>query len=114
MGLGETSMAHHSYIVRSAADTTAPHTLRSAILYANAHPGTTITFAATLDHHTITLKHELPLILGDHTVIDGSGARHLTISGARQISRVLRRRHDAQSLGDDREPHDKPCCGQGR
>jgi len=75
-------MAHHSYVVRSAADTTAPHTLRSAILYANAHPGTTITFAATLAHHTITLQHELPLILGNKTVIDGSGAPHLTISGA--------------------------------
>src|SRR6516162_7354194 len=74
-------MSLHSYVVTSAADTTGHGTLRSAIRYANAHPGTTITFAATLSHHTITLKHELPLILGNQTVIDGSGATHLTISG---------------------------------
>ena len=43
-------MAHHPhYVVTSAADTTAHGTLRSAILYANAHPGTIITFAATAD-----------------------------------------------------------------
>jgi hypothetical protein len=74
-------MSLHSYIVTSAADTTGHGTLRSAILYANGHPGTTITFAANLAHHTITLLHELPLILGNHTVIDGNRAPHLTISG---------------------------------
>ena len=74
-------MPHHSYVVTSAADTIAHGTLRSAIIFANAHPGTTITFAHKLAHHAITLSHELPLILGNHTVIDGSGAPHLTISG---------------------------------
>ena len=74
-------MPHHHYVVTSAADTKSHGSLRSAILYANAHPGTKITFAATLAHHTITLSHELPLILGNGTVIDGSGAPHLTISG---------------------------------
>jgi hypothetical protein len=78
-------MPHHSYVVTAAADTTTRGTLRSAILFANAHPGTTITFAAKLAHHTITLMHELPLILGNHTVIDGSGAPHLTISGDNQF-----------------------------
>jgi hypothetical protein len=75
-------MSLHSYVVTSAADTSGHGTLRSAILYANAHPGTTITFAAKLAHHTIALSHELPLILGNHTVINGSGAPHLSISGA--------------------------------
>ena len=79
-------MAHHPhYAVTSAADTTAHGTLRSAILFANAHPGTTIAFAAKLAHHTITLSHELPSILGNGTVIDGGGAPHLTISGHDQF-----------------------------
>ena len=78
-------MAHHSYLVKSAADTTAQGTLRSAILFANANPGTTITFAPKLAHRTITLSHELPLILGNGTVIDGSRAPHLTISGNDQF-----------------------------
>ena len=69
-------MPHHHYVVTSAADTKSHGSLRSAILYANAHPGTKITFAATLAHHTITLSHELPLILGKGTVIDGGGAPH--------------------------------------
>jgi hypothetical protein len=71
-----------SYVVTYAADTTAPGTLRSAILFADANPGTTIIFAHRLAHRTITLSQELPLILGNGTVIDGSGAPHLTISGA--------------------------------
>ena len=78
-------MPHRPYVVKSTADTTTRGTLRSAILFANDHPGTTITFAARLAHHTITLSHELPLILGNHTVIDGSGAPHLTISGHNQF-----------------------------
>src|SRR6516225_3107002 len=73
------------YVVTSRADTTAHGTLRSAITFANANPGTTITFAHKLAHHTITLSHELPLILGNGTVINGSGAPHLTISGNDQF-----------------------------
>jgi hypothetical protein len=73
------------YVVRSVADTTAHGTLRSAILFANAHPGTTITFAAKLAYHTIRLSHELPLILGNHTIIDGSNAPHLAINGNDQF-----------------------------
>jgi hypothetical protein len=93
-------MSHRSYVVTSAADTSSHGTLRSAILYADAHPGTKITFAATLAHHTIKLSHELPLILGNHTIIDGSGAPHLTISG-HDKSRLLCRRHDPHRLGHD-------------
>ena len=74
-------MPHHSCVVTSAADTTGHGTLRSAIRYTNSHPGTIITFAASLADHTITLSHELPLILGNHTVIDGRNAADLTISG---------------------------------
>jgi hypothetical protein len=78
-------MPHRSYVVTSLADTTAHGTLRSAIIFANAHPGTTVTFAHKIAHHTITLSQELPLILGNHTVIDGGGAPHLTISGNDQF-----------------------------
>jgi hypothetical protein len=74
-------MSHHSYVVTSTRDTAAHGTLRSAITFANAHPGTTITFAPDLAYLTITLSHELPLIRGNDTVIDGRGAPHLTISG---------------------------------
>jgi hypothetical protein len=42
------SMSLHSYVVTSAAETTGHGTLRSAIRFANAHPGTTITFASRL------------------------------------------------------------------
>jgi hypothetical protein len=73
-----------SFVVTSSADS-GPESLRAAILFANAHPGTTITFADNLGNHTITLASELPLILGNHTVIDGSGAPHLTISGNDQF-----------------------------
>jgi len=69
------------YVVKSAGDTLDQGTLRSAIIYANTHPGTTITFAAQLAHQIITLSHELPLILGNGTIINGSGAPHLAISG---------------------------------
>ena len=75
-------MAHHSYVVTSAGDTTAHGTLRSAIHFANAHPGTTITFAAKLAHHTITLSSDLPLF-DSKVTIDG-GANHITISGGGQ------------------------------
>jgi hypothetical protein len=75
-------MSHHSYVVTTTLDGLGVGTLRVAILYANAHPGTKITFAPKLAHHTITLSHELPLILGNHTVIDGCHAPHLTISGS--------------------------------
>src|SRR6516225_8623257 len=77
-------MPQKSFVVTSAADS-GRETLRAAIIFANALPGTTITFAPTLANHTITLKSELPLILGNHTVIDGSGAPHLTISGSEQF-----------------------------
>src|SRR6516165_12018667 len=73
-------MSHHSYIVKSATDTKGHGTLRSAILYADAHPGTIITFASKLAHHTITLASDLPL-LDSNVTIDG-GADHITISGA--------------------------------
>ena len=43
-------------------------------------PGTTITFASDLAHHTITLSSDLPL-LDTNVTIDG-GANHITISGA--------------------------------
>ena len=53
-------MSHHSYVVTTTADTAGVGTLRSAILYANAHPGTTIKFAADLAFLTITLSHDAP------------------------------------------------------
>ena len=59
-------MSLHSYVVTSAADTTGHGTLRSAILFANAHAGTTITFAQKLAHHTITLSQEHPRQRYDH------------------------------------------------
>jgi hypothetical protein len=51
---GELPMSN--YIVRTTADAIGHGTLRSGILYANAHPGTTISFASDLAHHTITLN----------------------------------------------------------
>jgi hypothetical protein len=41
--VGGTSMAHHSYVVTTTADAIGLGTLRSAILFADAHPGTIIT-----------------------------------------------------------------------
>src|SRR5689334_16372145 len=79
---GGTSMSHHSYFVTSTLDTTSQGTLHSAILYANAHPGTTIKFASFLAHQFITLSSDLPLLDSNFT-IDG-GANHITISGAGQ------------------------------
>src|SRR3974390_1444597 len=73
-------MPHHSYLVKSAIDTTGHGTLRSAIHFADAHPGTIITFAKNLAHHTITLSSDLPL-LDTNVTIDG-GANHITVSGA--------------------------------
>jgi autotransporter-associated beta strand protein len=69
-----------AYVVTSTADTTAAGTLRSAIAFANANPGTDITFSNAIANQTITLTSELPLILGNNTVIDG-GANHITVSG---------------------------------
>ena len=56
-------------------------TLRDAISYANAHPGTTITFSSAIAGQTITLTSELPLILGSGTVING-GNNNITVNGA--------------------------------
>jgi hypothetical protein len=75
-------MAHHSYVVTTTADAIRLGTLRSAILFADAHPGTIITFAKNLAHHKITLSSDLPL-LESNVTIDG-GADHITISGAGQ------------------------------
>src|SRR6516225_207405 len=74
-------MPPDTYIVTSIADDGSTGTLRAAIMYANANPGTTISFDSMLTGATITLTSELPLILGDQTIIDGSGAPDLTISG---------------------------------
>jgi mRNA interferase RelE/StbE len=65
-------------MVTSSADTTKHGTLRSAILYANAHAGTTITFASNLAPHIIRLSSDLPL-LDCNVTIDG-GADHITVS----------------------------------
>lgn len=67
-----------TYVVTSNADDGSDGTLRAAIIYANANPGTTITFA--ISDQTITLTKELPLILGNNTVIDG-GNNDITIDG---------------------------------
>src|SRR6185503_19219003 len=56
-------------------------TLRDAIAFANANPGTTITFASAVANQTITLTSELPLILGNNTTING-GTQNVTVSGA--------------------------------
>jgi VCBS repeat-containing protein len=69
-----------TFVVTSAADDSSGHTLRDAIVYANAHPGTIITFAGSIANSTITLTKELPLITGDGTVVDG-GSNHITVSG---------------------------------
>jgi hypothetical protein len=67
------------YVVTSNADDGSEGTLRAAIVFANANPGTTITFS--ISNQTITLTQELPLILGNGTVIDG-GSNDVTIDGA--------------------------------
>src|SRR5262245_60385683 len=61
--------------------------LREAITFANANAGTTIEFSNTVASQTITLTDELPLLLGNNTVIDG-GASNVSISGA-DIFRVF-------------------------
>jgi hypothetical protein len=76
-------MSLHSYVVTTVVDGIGQGSLRSAILYANAHPGTTIKFASNLAHHTITLSSDLPLLLDGRFTIYG-GADHITISGAGQ------------------------------
>jgi hypothetical protein len=68
--------------------------LRSRILHANAHPGTTIKFAHSLAHQTITPGSVLSLILGSGTVINSSGAPHLTISGADKYRVFFVGQHD--------------------
>lgn len=73
-----------SCVVASGADTVngnSTPTLRDAITYANANPGTSITFASAIGGQTITLTSELPLIIGNNTVINGAG-QNITISGA--------------------------------
>ena len=67
-----------SYTVTTNSDT-GPGSLSEAITYANANPGTTITFG--ISNQTITLTSALPLILGNNTTIDG-GSNNITISGA--------------------------------
>lgn len=61
--------------VQTTADSTGgPQTsLRDAIVYANANPGTTITFSGAIANQTITLGSMLPLITGNNTIINGGG-----------------------------------------
>src|SRR6516225_4815833 len=73
-------MSPDTYIVTSNADDGSTGTLRAAIMYANANPGTTISFDSMLTGATVTLTSELPLILGDQTIIDGSGAMSTSAS----------------------------------
>ena len=54
-----------NYLVTSTVDSGDAGTLRAAIAFANANPGTTITFDAAIAGQTITLTSELPLILGE-------------------------------------------------
>src|SRR5882762_6133287 len=68
------------YTVNSDLDDGSAGTLRAAIIAANDNPGTTIRFDAALADSIITLTHELPLILGNNTVIDG-GINNITVSG---------------------------------
>ncbi|MGO9702728.1 MAG: Hint domain-containing protein [Xanthobacteraceae bacterium] len=67
-----------NYTVTTNSDT-GPGSLSEAITYANANPGTTITFG--ISNQTITLTSPLPLILGNNTTIDG-GSNNITVSGA--------------------------------
>lgn len=55
--------------------------LRQAIADANATTGATITFSSAIAGQTITLGSELPLILGNNTIING-GNENITINGA--------------------------------
>lgn len=72
-----------SCVVTTNADTLAGAgtSLRDAITYANAHPGTAVTFSNTIANQTITLTSQLPVVLGNNTTIDG-GANNITLSGA--------------------------------
>ena len=79
-----------TYVVTSTADTTDAGTLRSAIVYANAHAGTVITFSNAIANSTITLTSELPLIEADGTVIDG-GTNGITDQWQQPLSGVLHR-----------------------
>jgi hypothetical protein len=65
-------MSHPSNIVTSATDNNSHGSLSSAILYANAHSGTKITFAAKLAHHTIKLgADQHRVFFADSGNIDG-------------------------------------------
>jgi hypothetical protein len=75
-------VSNNSYVVASTGDDISQGTLRSAILFANTHPGTTINFSSDLGLSTIVLSSELPL-LDSSVTIDG-GANQITISGAGQ------------------------------
>ncbi len=72
-----------SCVVTTNADTLAGAgtSLRDAITYANAHPGTAVTFSNTIANQTITLTSQLPVVFGNNTTIDG-GANNITLSGA--------------------------------
>ncbi|MGE0286722.1 MAG: beta strand repeat-containing protein [Bradyrhizobium sp.] len=83
------------FIVTSALDDGGSGTLRAAINFANANPGTTIIFANNIANQTITLTSELPLIEGNGTVIDG-GSNNITISGNDQFRIFF--------VGDDTSP----------
>jgi autotransporter-associated beta strand protein len=63
-----------TYIVSSTADDTSPNTLRSAILFANANPGTMIVFAAgnSWNGAWVNTFSNLPAITGAGTIIDGT------------------------------------------
>ena len=65
-------MATVPEIVTSTADSGAD-TLRSAILFANAHPGTTITFAGDALTNPIALTRSLPMITANVTIDGGGG-----------------------------------------
>ena len=77
-----------SFTVTDPGDAGGGGTLRDAIIFANANPGTTIDFDPALANQTITLSSALPPISADVT-IDGSAldinfnpvSQHITISG---------------------------------
>src|SRR5882672_9511509 len=72
--------AGSNFTVSSNLDDGSAGRLRAAIIAANANSGTTIRFDSALAGSTITLTSELPLILGNNTVIDG-GSNDITVSG---------------------------------
>jgi uncharacterized protein with beta-barrel porin domain len=74
--------AGSSCVVTTNADTLGggSTSLRDAIVYANANPGTQITFSNAIAGQTITLTSELPLILGNNTSINGQ-TNNVTVNG---------------------------------